>query len=107
MVLLSEDEITVLGLERYLRQGCLLLRGFLGSTPVTVIVPAHAQDRMRQRDILDGELLELLARPRSSHGRGKIPTHQEVGWRIGRRHLHVVYRCLSSDVVLVVTVYQE
>ena len=57
------------------------------ATRVVVIITAYALGRMRQRDIDQSEVLEVLAAPRSAHGSGKGPGRHEVAWETDRGRL--------------------
>ena len=106
-VVCTEEEAEALGLAEYLRTGHLLLRGFLGSLPVTVAVTRYAQQKMERRDIIVEEILELLARPLSSHSPGQRENRFEVTYQIDRRLLHAIYDRKTKDFAVVVTAYQE
>ena len=84
-----------------------MVYGILGTVPVIVEINLYVQKRMKHRDILIEEILKLLARPISSHRPGKQNGRHEVAHRIGQRFLVAVYSRSSSNVVPVVTVYQE
>ena len=94
-------------LEQYRQTGHLVLASTLGATPVHVVIPPYAQARMKQRDIDKAEVLEALALPRSSHGRGKTEGRFEVGGETSRGRLRVIYERPVSGVVLVITTHQE
>lgn len=94
-------------LEQYRQSGHLVLDGALGSMPVHVVIPPYAQGRMKQRDIDESEVLEALALPRSSHGRGKAEGRFEVAGKTTRGRLRVIYERPAAEVVLVITPYME
>lgn len=94
-------------LEQYRQTGHLVLAGFVGTAPVHVVIPLHAQGRMKLRDIDASEVLEALALPRSSHGAGKTPGRFEVAGKTSRGHLRVIYEKRHPKVVLVITTYLE
>jgi hypothetical protein len=62
---------------------------------------------MTLRDIDVEEVGQILALPRSSHGRGKSAGHFEVSGAIGQRQLRVVYEKPARGVVKVITAYQD
>ena len=84
-----------------------MLTGRLGTAPVHVVVPPYAQGRMKLRDIDVSEVLEALALPRSSHAAGKTPGRFEVGGKIARGQLRVIYEKPYSNAVVVITTYLE
>ena len=94
-------------LEQYRQTGHLVLDGTLGSRPVHVVIPPHAQGRMKQRDIDKSEVLEALALPMSSHGGGKTDGRFEVAGKTSRGRLRVIYERPASNVVIVITTYLE
>ena len=94
-------------LDHYRRTGHLVLEGHLGSLPVTVVITFYAQGRMRQRDIDQSEVLQALASPPSSHGRGKTEGRYEVAAMTDRGRLRVIYKRTSREVVLVVTTHLD
>jgi hypothetical protein len=94
-------------LEQYRRSGHLVLDGTLGAAAVHVVIPPYAQGRMKQRDIDEGEVLEALALPRSSHGCGKTEGRFEVAGKTSRGHLRVIYEKPVPRVVVVITTYLE
>ena len=65
----------------------------------------HARVRMSERDISEQEVREVLAHPDSTgKGMGDALVCKKV---VRGRRLTVVYRGLSSDYNLIITVYQE
>ena len=94
-------------LERYRETGHLILDGRLGTTSVNVVITPYAQGRMRQRDVDEYEVLEALAHPPSSHGRGKTEGRYEVTGMTNRGRLRVIYERPTRDVVLIITAYPE
>ena len=94
-------------LEKFRRDGYLVRDGHLGAARVTVVATAYALDRMTLRDIDVEEVCQVLALPRSSHGRGKSAGRFEVSGAIGQRQLRVVYEKPAKGVVKVITAYQE
>ena len=94
-------------LERYRETGHLILDGKLAALSVNVVITPYAQGRMRRRDVDESEVLEALARPPSSHGRGKTEGRHEVAGMTGRGRLRVIYERPTRDVVLVITVHPE
>ena len=94
-------------LERYRKTGHDVLEGKLGSTPVTVVITPYAQRRMRERDIEEAEVLEVLASPPSSHGRGKTERRYEVAAVTDRGRLRVIYERPAPSLVLVITTHPE
>jgi hypothetical protein len=93
--------------ERYRETGHLVLEGKLGSRSATVLITPYAQGRMRRRDIDGSEVLEALARPLSSHGRGKTEGRYEVAAMTERGRLRVIYERPTPEIVLVITTHQE
>lgn len=94
-------------LDWYRNTGHLVLGGHLGDVPTTVLITPYAQEWMTLRDIDPKEVLEVLARPRSTHGSGRILGRREVAGDTDRGHIRVVYKPLTSEVVLVITVHSE
>lgn len=94
-------------LERYRRTGHLVLEGELGDDPVTVVMTPYTQARMTLRDVDATEVLEVLAKPRSTHGTGRTSGRYEVAGVTDRGRIRVVYQRPARDVVLVITVYPE
>jgi hypothetical protein len=62
---------------------------------------------MKQRDVDASEVLEALATPRSTHGRGKTSERYEVAGKTLRGRIRVVYERPTKDLVLVITTYPE
>ena len=60
----------------------------------------YALFRMRQRDILEGDVRLVLERPLSGHRRRPDGRSEVVG-RIGTRRLLVVYRRRVRDVLVI------
>jgi hypothetical protein len=89
------------------RTGHLVLAGHLGSLPITVVITLYAQGRMRRRDIDQAEVLQALASPPSSHGRGKTEGRYEVAAMTDRGRLRVIYERPSPEIVLVITTHPE
>lgn len=87
--------------------GHWVLDGRLGTVPVQVLIPPHAQGRMKPRDIDALEVLEALALPRSSHATGKTQGRFEVAGKTSRGRLRVVYERPNPTVVVVITTYTE
>jgi len=58
-------------LDRYRKTGHLVLEGKLGDEPVSVAMTPYTQGRMTLRDVEAAEVLEVLGRPRSTHGTGR------------------------------------
>ena len=96
-----------LDLERYREAGHSVLEGTLGLAAVHVVIPPYAQTRMKQRDIDELEVLEALALPQSSHGRGQTEGRYEVAGKTSRGPLSVVYLRPMPDIVLVITTHLE
>lgn len=94
-------------LHRYRRTGHLVLEGKLGDDPVNVVITPYTQGRMTVRDVDGKEVLEVLAKPRSTHGTGKTRGRYEVAGATDRGRIRVVYEQPARDVVLVITVYPE
>ncbi|MGA2739315.1 MAG: hypothetical protein ABSG65_17980 [Bryobacteraceae bacterium] len=97
-------------LEKFRGDGCLVRDGHLGAARVAVVATAYALDRMTLRDIdvtlrdIDvEEVCQILALPRSSHGRGKSAGRFEVSGTIGKRQLRIVYEKPARGVVKVIT----
>ena len=106
---MNEDEQRgqPLDLEQYRETGRLVLDGRLGAITVAVVITPYAQERMKRRDIDQSEVLETLANPRSSHGRGKTEGRYEVVARTDRGRVRVIYERPTPDVVLVITTHPE
>ena len=96
-----------MNLDWYRDTGHLILDGKLGDDPVIVVITPYTQGRMTLRDIDDTEVLEVLARPRSTHGPGQTAGRYEVAGATDRGRLLVVYERPARGVVLVITVHQE
>lgn len=94
-------------LEHCRETGHLILDGKLGAIPVTVVITPYAQRRMKRRDIDEAEVLEALALPPSSHGRGQRVGRYEVAGMTGRGRLRVIYEQPARNMVLVITTYPE
>ena len=94
-------------LDRYRKTGHLVLEGKLGDDPVIVVMTPYTQGRMTLRDVEATEVLEVLAKPRSTHGTGKTSGRYEVAGATDRGRIRVVYQRPARDVVLVITVYPE
>jgi hypothetical protein len=94
-------------LDYYRETGHLILSGRLGTADVHVVITPYAQERMRRRDIDKSEVRDIVALPRSSHGRGKTDGRYEVAGCTDRGRLRVVYERPTPEVVLVVTAYTE
>ena len=94
-------------LDAYRGSGHAVLSGRLGDEDVVVIIIAYALGRMRQRDIDQSEVLEVLAVPRSAHGSGKGPGRHEAAWETDRGRLRVVYERPEPGIVVVITTYPE
>ncbi len=94
-------------LDRYRKTGHLVLEGKLGDEPVIVVMTPYAQGRMTLRDVEATEVLEVLAKPRSTHGTGRTSGRYEVAGATDRGRIRVVYERPARDVVLVITVYPE
>jgi len=85
----------------------LVLEGRLGDEPATVVITPYTQGRMTLRDVDVSEVLEVLARPRSTHRTGQTSGRYEVASTTDRGELRVIYERPARDVVLVITVYPE
>ncbi len=85
----------------------LVLDGELGTSSVTVVIPGHAQERMKQRDIDESEVLQALATHRSAHSRGKAAGRFEAVGSALRSRVRVIYERPSDDMVIVITTYTE
>lgn len=94
-------------LAQYREADHLVLDGYLAATAVSVMVPSHAQARMKQRDIDESEVLAALSSCRSSHGKGKTEGRFEVAAMTDRGRVRVIYERPADDVVLVITAYSE
>jgi hypothetical protein len=94
-------------LDRYRKTGHLVLEGKLGDEPVIVVMTPYTQGRMTLRDVEPTEVLEVLAKPRSTHGTGRTSGRYEVEGATDRGRIRVVYERPARDVVLVITVYPE
>ena len=94
-------------LDRYRKTGHLVLEGKLGDDPVIVVMTPYTQGRMTLRDVDATEVLEVLAKPRSTHGTGRTGGRYEVAGVTDRGRIQVVYERPARDVVLVITVYPE
>jgi len=94
-------------LDRYRKTGHLVLEGKLGDEPVIVVMTPYTQGRMTLRDVEVTEVLEVLAKPRSTHGTGRTSGRYEVAGATDRGRIRVVYERPARDVVLVITVYPE
>jgi hypothetical protein len=94
-------------LEWYRHTGHIVLEGRLGRLPVSVVITPYAQARMCRRDIDEAEVLQVLAHPPSSHGRGKIEGRFEAAGMTDRGRVRVVYDRPTRQVVLVITMYPE
>lgn len=92
---------------RYRRTGHLVLEGKLGDDSVIVVITPYTQGRMTLRDVGATEVLEVLAKPRSTHGTGKTSGRYEVAGATDRGRIRVVYERPARDTVLVITVYPE
>jgi hypothetical protein len=90
----------------YRERGYLVIKGQLGEVPVTIVISPYVQERMQERDVIQDEVLDLLARPLSSHKRGSRADRREVIAPAGRRTLKAVYERFSSDWVVLITVHQ-
>lgn len=96
-----------LALKRYRETEHVVLEGTLATIPIHVVITPYAQGRMKTRDIDESELLEVLALPRSSHGRGKNEGRCEVAGKTFRGHLRVVYELPMPEIVLIITTHLE
>lgn len=94
-------------LDRYRSTGHLVLEGKLGDESVTVVMTPYTQGRMTLRDVDVPEVLEVLARRRSTHRTGRTSGRYEVAGATDRGQIRVVYERPARDVVLVITVYPE
>jgi hypothetical protein len=94
-------------LEWYRQTGHLVLDGFLGSRRVHVAITSYAQGKMRRRDIDETEVLQALALPPSSHGRGKTEGRYEVAGPTDCGRIRVVYERPARELALVVTTHKE
>ena len=94
-------------LDRYRKTGHLVMEGKLGDEPVIVVMTPYAQGRMTLRDLEATEVLEVLAKPRSTHGAGRTSGRYEVAGATDRGRVQVVYERPARNVVLVITVYPE
>jgi hypothetical protein len=94
-------------LDRYRRTGHLVLKGKLGDDPVIVVMTLYTEGRMTLRDVDAAEVLEVLAKPRSTHGTGRTSGRYEVAGATDRGRIRVVYERPARDTVLVITVYPE
>jgi hypothetical protein len=103
----SEQTDQLIDLEGYRKTGHLVLPGQRGPTPVTVVITPYAQDRMRLRDIDGTDVLQALAYPPSSHGRGRSAGRFEVAGMTDGGHIRVVYERPHRDIALVITTYRE
>ena len=65
----------------------------------------YALLRMRQRDILSEEVLEILGSPRAGH-KQRPDGRTEVRGRVGKRTLLVVYR-RAADAMIVINAMWE
>ena len=104
---MSEDEQASDPLYQYRTTGHLVLEGKLSAISVAVVITPYAQERMKQRDIDDSEVLEALASSRSSHGRGKTEGRYEVAGKTVRGRVRVIYERPTADIVLVITTHPE
>lgn len=94
-------------IERHVQAGCSAFRGAVAGKPATVISTPYSDERMKQRDFVITEVLELLNLPPSCHGPGKQTGRREVVGTVGRRLVRVVYESIAEDVAKIITVYQE
>lgn len=94
-------------LDRYRKTGHLVLDGRLGDERVIVVITPYTLGRMTLRDVEATEVLEVLAKPRSTHGTGRTSARYEVAGVTDRGRIRVVYERPARDVVLVITVYPE
>ena len=97
------DELLV----QYREAGHVVVQSTLAHVPVRVIIPPYAQTRMKQRDIDESEVLEALALPASSHGRGKTDGRYEVAGKTSRGTLRVIYDRPDPAIVLIITTHLE
>ena len=72
-----------------------------------MVIPSYALGRMRLRDIDQSEVLEVLAAPRSAHGRGRTPGRHEIAWSTDRGRIRVVYERPERGIIVVITTYPE
>lgn len=95
-------------LDAYRSSGDAVLDGKLGDEAVVVVVILfHALGRMKQRDIDQAEVLEVLAAPRSAHGSGQGQGRHEAVWVTDRGRIRVVYEKPEPGIVVVITTYPE
>lgn len=105
---MNEDPArSFVALADYRRTGHLVVDGQVASVPVSVVITPYAQGRMTQRDIDQAEVVQALASPPSSHGRGKTQGRYEVVATTDRGRLRVVYERPSPEIVLVITTHPE
>jgi hypothetical protein len=103
----TEEADQPVNLEPYQETGHLVLEGTRGSIPVAVVITPYAQDRMRQRDIDETDVLQALEYPLSCHGRGQSAGRFEVAGMTDAGQIRVVYGRPHRDIVLVVTTHRE
>jgi hypothetical protein len=99
------DAATII--ERHVQAGCSAFRGTVAGKQATVISTPYSDERMKQRDVLITEALEILSLPPNRHGAGKQTGRREVVGTIGRRQVRVVYEWVVEEVAKIITVYQE
>ena len=72
-----------------------------------MISTPYSNERMKQRDVMITEALEILGLPPSCHGPGKQTGRREVVGTVGRRRVRVVYEWIVEEVAKIITVHQE
>lgn len=69
-----------------------------------ILYTEHALVRMRQRDVVEEDIIVALQRPSSSHCPGLSPNKYEVDAIIGARTITVVYM-REKDTFKIITVF--
>lgn len=93
--------------EQHVLAGCSAFRGTVAGKQATVISTPYSDKRMKQRDVVITEALEILSLPPNCHGAGKQTRRREVVGTVGRRQVRVVYEWVGKEVAKIITVYQE
>jgi hypothetical protein len=88
----------------YNLDGHRYLSGTFGGRTAGFYITPYAQLRMKERDFTDEDILELMARPISQHGSGKLKGRREVEAEIGTHRLTVIYRKHEAGVFIIINV---
>jgi hypothetical protein len=94
-------------IEQFARAGYSIFQGTVAGKQATVVFTPYSEERMKQRDVLVEEALEILRLPPSAHGPGTQARRREVVGPVGKRQVRVVYEWIAKQIAKVITVFQD